>query len=360
MIGLVGKPSAGKSTFFYASTLIPVKIADYPFTTIDPNVGTTYVRVHCPHTEIGTECNPRKGFCKRGERFVPVEITDIAGLVEGAHEGRGMGNRFLDEIRQKDVLVIVVDASGRTDLSGNPGKGDPVKEVEIVLNEYRKWLEDRLEDLRKRYRGEKLVRALSGLGISGELAWKVAEGEKGVEDVLEEKSTVIAANKVDVEGSEEHVERLRERYENVVPVSALAEVILRKAAEKGYIEYLPGDRGFEVLKDLTEEQRKALKMVERVLERWGSTGVQEVLNRAVLSKYVVVFPVRNEFRWTDSEGRVLPDAILVPRGSTVVDVAYAVHTDIGERLKTAVDARTKKMLPRDYRVETGDVIKFVV
>jgi len=88
-IGIVGKPSSGKSTFFSAATLIDVAIANYPFTTIEPNKGVSFVRVECIDKELGVQCTPRTGYCKNGIRYVPVEMIDVAGLVPGAHEGKG-------------------------------------------------------------------------------------------------------------------------------------------------------------------------------------------------------------------------------------------------------------------------------
>ncbi|MEM0130014.1 MAG: GTPase, partial [Thermoplasmatales archaeon] len=98
-IGVIGKPNVGKSTYFSALTENTVEIASYPFTTINPNRGVAYVRSRCPHTELGRACNPRFGRCVNGIRMVPVEIMDVAGLVPGAHEGKGLGNKFLDDLR---------------------------------------------------------------------------------------------------------------------------------------------------------------------------------------------------------------------------------------------------------------------
>src|SRR3989338_8083999 len=111
-IGLVGKPSSGKSTFFKASTLTDVAIAPYPFTTIAKNEGVAYVKLDCVDKEFNVKCNPRFGYCKEGKRFVPVELLDVPGLVPGAHEGKGMGNQFLDDLNQADVLIHIIDISG--------------------------------------------------------------------------------------------------------------------------------------------------------------------------------------------------------------------------------------------------------
>jgi len=115
LIGLVGKPSCGKSTFFKAATLANVLIASYPFATIKPNHGIGHVKVDCLCKDFKVKCNPQKGYCVDGNRFVPVELMDVAGLVEGASEGKGMGNQFLDDLRQADAFIHIVDVSGETD-----------------------------------------------------------------------------------------------------------------------------------------------------------------------------------------------------------------------------------------------------
>ena len=109
LIGLVGKPSVGKSTFFKAATLAEVEIASYPFTTIKPNHGVGYVKIDCIDKEFNVQCNPNHGFCIDHKRFVPVELMDVAGLVPGASEGKGLGNQFLDDLRQADVFLHIVE-----------------------------------------------------------------------------------------------------------------------------------------------------------------------------------------------------------------------------------------------------------
>src|SRR3989338_4361820 len=131
LIGIVGKPNTGKSTFFKAATLADVEIANYPFVTIKPNHGTGYVKIDCVDKDFGKQCNPRFGYCRNGKRFVSVDLMDVAGLVPGAHEGKGMGNQFLDDLRQAHALVHVVDISGSINERGEPieaGTYDPVKD----------------------------------------------------------------------------------------------------------------------------------------------------------------------------------------------------------------------------------------
>ena len=108
LVGVVGKANVGKSTFFKAATMAEVEIANYPFATIKPNHGIGYVKVDCAETFFKTKCNPRFGYCINGKRFVPIDMIDVAGLVPGAHEGKGMGNQFLNDLNQADVLIHVL------------------------------------------------------------------------------------------------------------------------------------------------------------------------------------------------------------------------------------------------------------
>ena len=141
LIALAGKPNCGKSTFFKSLTLANVEIANYPFTTIDANKGVAYVRSVCPCKELGIEGGC--GNCVDGVRFTPVELLDVAGLVPDAHKGRGLGNQFLDNLREADVIIQVVDASGSTDAEGNPvdpGTRDPLEDVTFLRYEFAMWM----------------------------------------------------------------------------------------------------------------------------------------------------------------------------------------------------------------------------
>jgi len=384
-LGLVGKPNTGKSTFFNAATLASVPVANYPFTTIEPNVGVAYVRARCPCADFGVRCSPRNSLCLGGTRYIPVKMIDVAGLVKGAHQGKGLGNRFLDSLRQASALLHVVDAAGSTDENGRPcppGTHDPLEDLQFLEEEIDLWLCGILERGWKKLtraaelRGEdlavELARRLSGLGITEEqvrLALQRAPFDPShpVELARElrrlSKPIMVVANKADLEPSDRNVERIRERGYTVVPVSAEAELLLRRAAEKGLISYRPGDPSFRILKPeaLTQEQLRALERVRRYLERRGSTGVQECLDTAVYRflGLIAVYPVEDENKLTDREGNVLPDAFLVPRGTTARELAYRIHTELGDSFLYAIDARTKRRVGEDHQLKDGDVISVV-
>ncbi|MEZ0393919.1 MAG: redox-regulated ATPase YchF [Desulfurococcaceae archaeon] len=396
LVGVVGKTNVGKSTLFSAMTLVPVKIANHPFTTIEPNVGVGYVRRQCAHVKLGLpRCNPRSGFCVRGDRFIPVKIMDVAGLIPGASQGRGLGNKFMDDLRQADVLIHVVDASGSTDLEGNPvrpGTADPVEEAELIQREIDEWFVAVVTRVWEGQVARKLptaqnpvdlaARALSGISITKAQLVRAIEGaglaSKSPRDWNKDdlralaielrrisKPILIAANKVDVPEAADNLKRLRDVYGDlVVPVSALAELILRHAARQGLIDYLPGDPSFSVVDEhkLAREQRAALELIERrVLKPFGSTGVQQLLNRAVFEVLglITVYPVEDANKFTDHSGNVLPDAFLVPKGTTARELAYMVHTDLGEGFLYAINAATKERVGEGYVLNDGDVIKVV-
>lgn len=389
LIGIVGKTNVGKSTFFAAATLLNVERANRPFKTIKPNRGVGYIRASCVHESFGVKDN----LCVGGTRFVPVELLDVAGLVPGAHEGRGLGNKFLDDLRQADVFIHIVDASGSTDSEGRPtgpGTNDPLEDIRFLENEldewmfgilYRDW--SRLARLAEQSGAEAasaLAERLSGLGYtkatvesvmveldmgSKKLAQWTRDDVKRFAMLVRRKGKpeIIAANKADLSVAEQNIRRIREAVNvPVVPVIAEAELALRRAAQKGLIKYRPGDPDFEVLKtDLPTSQLEALGKLKEILAKYGGTGVQECLDRAVYDAYggIVVYPVEDPVRLSDKNGNVLPDAIILRKGSTPVDLARKIHSELAERFLYAIDVRTKQRLSAEYKLQNLDVIKIV-
>ncbi|AGB48392.1 putative GTPase, probable translation factor [Methanomethylovorans hollandica DSM 15978] len=385
-IGLAGKPNSGKSTFFKASTLADVEIANYPFTTIHPNKGVTYVRVRCPCMERDHRC----GNCVEGVRYVPIELIDVAGLVPGAHMGKGLGNTFLDDLRQAQAIIHVIDAAGCTDIEGNPidiGCHDPVEDVEFLNHEITMWmvgiLKRNWQKVSRKVQGENLkiervlAEQLAGAGveepqvIESLLMTKLDHNiskwtDEEIIDLCDKirmisKPMIIAANKADI-APVQNLEKLKEAGRFVVSTSAAAELALRSASKTGAIKYDLGESDFSIItQDLSPAQQKALDSIRSFLHKMHNTGIQECINKAVfeLLDLIVVYPVEDEGKWTDKQGRMLPDAFLMKRGSNAHQLAFKVHSDIGEGFLYAVDAKTKMRLGEKHELENGSVVKIV-
>ena len=395
LVGIVGKANVGKSTFFKAATLAEVEIANYPFATIKPNEGVGFVKVKSVAQELGRVPNPREGYYIDGWRFVPVKLIDVAGLVPGAHEGKGMGNQFLDDLRQADVLIHVIDVSGSTNDKGepvDPGSHDPAKDVEFLEIELDMWyfgiLKKGWEKFARVVIQEKqqihvaLGKQLSGLKVTEEMiedTIKELQLNKEKPNSWEEndlknlaialrkktKTMIIACNKIDVPGANENFERLKQQFSDRIFVgcSAESELALREAAKKELIDYIPGENNFKIkdLSKLNENQQKALGFIkENILDKYNTTGVQQTLDRSVfeLLDYIAIFP-GGVNKLEDSEGRVLPDCFLMPGKTTALDFAYRLHTDFGKKFIRAIDVKTKMTVGKEHPLKHRDVVEIV-
>ncbi len=382
-LALAGKPNCGKSTFFKAATMANVEIANYPFTTINPNFGVAYVRTKCPCHDLHLTC----GHCVDGNRFVAVNLIDVAGLVPDAHKGKGLGNQFLDNLRQADAILHIIDASGGTDSEGNPvgiGNHDPEEDIRFLVFEMTMWVHGILEKhwtrISRMSQGkgaaiqQGIADVFTGLGITTEdirdeeLKLKLDLVHATIEELVPlcaeivkiSKPMLVVGNKVD-----EAPELLRSKLaaRDVAFASAASELALRNAAGAHIIHYLPGDASFSISDKatLTAAQKGGLAKIADVMKQYRGTGVQQAVNRAVfnLLDMIVVYPVEDENHFSNKKGEVLPDAFLMRKGSTPHDLAYQVHTDIGKGFLYAVDARTKMRIKENHLLKDGDIIKVV-
>ena len=390
-IGIVGKPNVGKSTFFGAATMAPVEIANYPFTTIEPNKGVAYVRTPCPCKDLGVTCTPHNSLCVNGTRMVPVELLDVAGLVPDAWQGKGLGNQFLDDLRQADALINVIDVSGSTDIEGLPGdvgSHDPTEDIIFLRKEIEYWMREILKNgfnkmaRAARMTGQKpeqiIQDRLAGLNVTEAQIKKALSAVEMPPDIVnwtdddllnlcinireQSKPMIAAMNKADI-APEGNIEKVEAINDICVVTMAETELALKKAAAAGLIDYTPGDPTFTVKPGvaLNEGQKKALDYMRANMEKYGGTGVQRCIEDAAFKMLdlITVYPVEDENKYTDHFGRVLPDAFLLPRGSTAKDLAYRVHTDLGDKFIRAVNARTKRTVGADYILQDGDVIRIV-
>ena len=391
LIGLVGKPSCGKSTFFKACTLADVLIASYPFATIKPNHGIGYVKIDCIEKDFGVKCNPHKGYCIHGNRFVPIDLMDVAGLVEGASEGKGLGNEFLNDLSAADAFIHIVDISGETDSGGKETKGyDPIQDIKMLENELDLWY---LGILNKVWKGfarivqntkqelhKAIAKQFSGLKVTEDdikrilvkgnynmekpADWSETEVRRFAHEIRHlTKPMIIAANKCDRPDSETNLKKLKEAYPElmIIPCSADSELSLRLANNAGLIEYIPGEKDFKVLKELSQKQKEAIETIKKnVLDIYGSTGVQNVLNKTVfeLLNYIAIFPA-GAHKLADSKGNILPDCFLLPDGSTALDFAGAIHSDFAKNFIKAINAKTKQAVGKEHKLKHRDGYEIV-
>ncbi len=393
LIGIIGKTNTGKSTFFKAATLAEVAIDNFPFVTIKPNHGVGFVKVDCADKEFNVQCKPKEGFCLNNKRFVSVELLDVAGLVPGAHEGKGMGVQFLDDLRQADALIHIIDVSGSTNEKGEPveaGSYDPVNDIKFLEIELDMWYLQifkkvwekfaRTVDQEKAEVEKAIEKQFSGLKVTEEMIKETLKelnlNEKQLmkweeSDLLnfakalrkKTKPMIIAANKIDVPNAQENFERLKKEFPDyiIIGCSAESELALREATKHDLIKYIPGENSFEIIGDMNEKQKNALEFIKNnVLEKFNTTGVQDILNKAVfeLLDCIAVYPVANS-KLQDKDGNILPDCFLVPKDTTALEFAFKVHTDIGNNFVKAINLKTKLPVGKDQALKNNDVIEIM-
>jgi len=347
------------------------------FTTIDPQRAIGYLQIDCACARHGVSdrCKPNYGTCVEGCRFVPIELLDVAGLVPGAHQGKGLGNKFLDDLRHADALIHVVDASGTTDAEGKNTRGyDPSADIAWLRSEIVAWIHGNLSEkwgsIRRRHIATKstavetlqgqfsgygstsslVARTLDRMGLKEPLEdWSEETITKVVNEFTDEKfPTVIALNKIDHPDADKNIAKIAKMQDpnTIVLCSAISEIFLRKMAKQGYIRYTEGSEFVDTredliadgdpdgggLKELDEKNRNRIEnLKDMVLYRFGSTGVVRVLSKAAdLLGLVPVFPVRNTTTFqsgaADSKA-AFRDCVLVKKNTTVAEVGRKIMGD---------------------------------
>ena len=394
-IGLIGKTNTGKTTFFNSSTLSSDEISTYPFTTKKSSTSIGYAITLCVHPEFNVIDNPSNSKCKDGWRYIPIELIDLPGLLKDSWKGKGLGNQFLSIASQSDALLHVVDASGSIDSSGRiaeVGSGDPVSDFADIEEELNMWYQKIFEGNRDKLKKiaesdndqtNALTQLYQGMGVKKSHVKEALRITQLEEKIIENydikdskkfstelrrisKPTLIVANKIDVKGASKNFQRLRERYNDmiVIPASADSELSLRRAEQSELIKYSPGSEQFDILRtnDLNQKQRDALDFIKSdIMGEYMRTGVQFAINVTVfkLLKMNSIYPVTIPEKLSDKKGRVLPDLILLKDGSTIVDLAKEIHSDLTKGLLYAKDLRYNLRVPTNYQLRDRDVISLV-
>ena len=303
---------------------------------------------------------------------MPIELLDVAGLVPGAHQGKGLGNKFLDDLRHADALIHVVDVSGTTDAEGKNTRGyDPSVDIAWLRSEIVAWIRGNLTErwgsIRRRHMAvkatavETLQAQFSGYGSTAKVvartldklnlkepleSWDDETIDRVVNAFTDEKfPTIIALNKIDHPDADANIARIAKMEDpnRIVLCSAVSEIFLRKLAKQGYIKYTEGSEFVDTrddliadgdpegggLKELDDKNKTRIEnLKDMVLYRFGSTGVVQVLSKAAdLLGLVPVFPVRStsSFNSGASDSKfVFRDCVLVKKGSTCAEVARKV------------------------------------
>jgi len=389
-IGLVGKPSVGKSSFFNAATMNDVPEGAYPFTTIDPSVGEAYVRVECAAPEFDKSCTPNLGVCRDGTRFVPTKLVDVAGLIPGAHEGNGLGNQFLTDLNEADVLIHIVDFSGKTDIEGETTEGhDPREDIDFLENELDMWylgiLETGIEKHETKYKGadaqievdlaeqmsafktnkDEIKQIILSLGLELDTeGWDADDREELAREIRKRtKPMLIVANKMDTPEAQANWDEITDDpdYDHLtfVPASAHAEKALKTADEAGVVDYTAGEDNFEILDDISADQEAGLEQIREFIEEFGGTGVQQAIETALFDVLgcMAIFP--GSANGSADEKGVFRDCFILPEGSTTSDFAYFLHSDIGDGLLHGIDCRSKRQIGADHDLEHRDVVEII-
>lgn len=281
-IGLVGFPNVGKSTFFYTITGIPVQRDLYPFTTVGKNEGRSEIR-----DELLVKLAKLSG--SREIRNFKISVYDIAGIVEGAHKGEGLGNEFLGYIREAEILIFILRAFKRENVASFLNEIDPLKEREILLTELA------LSDL------ERVENKLRQKNIEPELKEKLLKAKEKLEkgedpEDIKDFPLLRAKRRIFVFNCDERKEKIKIEF-----------------SEPAF--FCP----LKIVEELMELEQEDKREFVKELKKEGFTMPWEIIEYAFnLLGYIRFYTLKGE----------IASAFSLKKGKTAYDAAGKIHTDI--------------------------------
>lgn len=358
-LGIVGLPNVGKSTLFNALTQAGAESANYPFCTIEPNVGVVTV----PDERLY-----KLATIYPSERPVPtaIEFCDIAGLVEGASDGEGLGNQFLSHIREVDAIVHVVRCFENPDIVHIDGEIDPIRDIEIINLELMlsdmELLERRLERVKRAVKGDKKLKPELDLI---EKVIEVLENGKSIRtldlsdeeknlvksfNLLSSKPVVYVANiseddLINNEDSNPYVEKVEELAEGED-----AEVITVSAEIESQISQLDDEEKIEFLESLGLKESGLDKLIRASYKLLG------------LISFFTAGPKESR-AWTIKEGTPAPQAAGrihsdMERGFIRAEVIAYEDLIKSGNMVNAKEKGLVRVEGKDYIMNDGDVVLF--